>query len=74
MIKWFKARTRTEKMMVILIAVLLVGIVIRWSYIRSHAMIWFRNPETWNIPGQKDTEHEEWDGTEQEITIDYHSR
>jgi hypothetical protein len=35
MIKWFKERSTQEKWMIALIAMLLLGIAVRWSFIKS---------------------------------------
>jgi hypothetical protein len=35
MIKWWKARSTQEKWMIALIAMLLLGIAVRWSFIKS---------------------------------------
>jgi hypothetical protein len=35
--KWLKARSRQEKWMIVLILVLLIGVIVRWGYIRSEA-------------------------------------
>lgn len=37
MIKWFKERSKQEKWMLALIAVLLVGVVVRWGFIKKEA-------------------------------------
>ena len=43
MIKWFKERTRQEKWMLALIAVLLIGVVVRWGFIKKEAGDAFRH-------------------------------
>lgn len=37
MIKWLKERTKHEKWMLAMIVVLIIGIVVRWGFIRSEA-------------------------------------
>jgi hypothetical protein len=37
MIKWWKARSRQEKWMIAIIVMLLVGVILRWGYVKSEA-------------------------------------
>ncbi len=42
MIKWFKARSTREKWMLGLIVVLLIGIAVRWAWVKKEAADAFR--------------------------------
>lgn len=37
MLKWLKARTRQEKWMIAVIVMLLIGIALRWGFIKKEA-------------------------------------
>ena len=43
MIKWWRERSTQEKWMIALIAMLLVGIVVRWAWISQEAAAAFRD-------------------------------
>jgi hypothetical protein len=43
MIKWFKERTAQEKWMLALIAMLLVGIAVRWTVLKTEVADAFRD-------------------------------
>jgi hypothetical protein len=42
MIKWWKARSRQEKWMIAIIVMLLIGVVVRWGYVKREAGEAFR--------------------------------
>jgi hypothetical protein len=42
MIKWFKARSRQEKWMIILLVVSIIAVIMRWGYIKQEAGAAFR--------------------------------
>ena len=45
MVKWFKSLSRQEKVMLLLILVLLIGVILRWDNVKRKALIWFRADE-----------------------------
>ena len=45
MVKWFKSLSRQEKVMLLLILVLLIGVILRWDSVKRKAIIWFRADE-----------------------------
>ncbi len=57
MIKWFKKRSTQEKWMLALIVMLLIGIVVRWAWIKKEAGEAFRErftaptEQTDSLPG-----------------------
>lgn len=53
MVKWFKSLSRQEKVMLLLILVLLIGVILRWDNVKRKALIWFRADEL--VERQTDT-------------------
>lgn len=43
--KWWKARSRQEKWMMVIIVMLITGIILRWQYISSEVGKIFKNPD-----------------------------
>lgn len=55
MIKWFKSLPKQEKLMLLLIVVLFIGIILRWDTIRKRALIWFKYDDIMEERAAKDS-------------------